>query len=106
MEQNTKKYDVVALGELLIDFAMSGSSEQGSAYNTCICTYISGWRQRFFVLQKSEGANMMLKADEVDYDMIRESKIYETIKCYCSQITSNIKFTFFHKKAQKELQFL
>ena len=25
-----KKYDVVALGELLIDFAMSGQSEQGN----------------------------------------------------------------------------
>lgn len=30
MEQNIRKYDVVALGELLIDFAMAGESEQGN----------------------------------------------------------------------------
>ena len=30
MEKQQKKYDVVALGELLIDFTQSGSSEQGN----------------------------------------------------------------------------
>ena len=35
-EEFMKKYDVVALGELLIDFAMSGSSEQGnSLFEAC-----------------------------------------------------------------------
>ena len=77
-----KKYDVVALGELLIDFTENGKSNQGNPLfeanpggapcnvlamltglghktafigkvgedYTCYGTYLSGRRQRFFIL--------------------------------------------------------
>ena len=92
-----KKYDVAAMGELLIDFTMNGQSEQGNnCFEACPggapcnvlamleklgkktaflgkvgadqfgkllketieeagidCTYVPGWRSRFFLLQKA-----------------------------------------------------
>lgn len=38
-----KKYDVAAMGELLIDFAMNGQSEQGNnCFEACPGTPITG----------------------------------------------------------------
>lgn len=130
-----KKYDVVALGELLIDFAMSGQSEQGNGmFEACpggapcnvlamlnklgkktafigkvgndqfgkdlratiesigvdasglvmdddvhttlalIHTFPDG--DRDFSFYRNPGADMMLRKDEVDYEMIRDSKVF------------------------------
>ena len=130
-----KEYDVIALGELLIDFAVSGQSEQGnslfeacpggapcnvlallnkmgkrtafvgkvgedqfgillrntiteagidasclvtdSAVNTTLAfvhTYPDGDRE--FSFYRDPGADMMLRAEEVDPDFIRRAKIF------------------------------
>lgn len=135
MEQNRKKYDVVALGELLIDFASAGESEQGNQFfeacpggapcnvlamlnklgkktafigkvgkdqfgkllkttieeigietkgllmdeevNTTLAfvhTFPDG--DRDFSFYRNPGADMMLREDEVDYDMIRQAKVF------------------------------
>lgn len=130
-----KKYDVVALGELLIDFAMSGQSEQGNnMFEACpggapcnvlamlnklgkktafigkvgndqfgkllkstieeigidakgllldedvrttlafVHTFPDG--DRDFSFYRNPGADMMLSAEEVDMDMIRDTKVF------------------------------
>lgn len=130
-----KKYDVVALGELLIDFAMSGKSEQGNGmFEACpggapcnvlamlnklgkktafigkvgndqfgkdlratiesigidasglvmdddvhttlalIHTFPDG--DRDFSFYRNPGADMMLNEDEVDYNIIRDAKVF------------------------------
>lgn len=130
-----KKYDVVALGELLIDFAMAGQSEQGNnLFEACpggapcnvlamltklgkktafigkvgndqfgkllketieevgietkglvlddeinttlafVHTFPDG--DRDFSFYRKPGADMMLTEEEVDYDLIRQSKIF------------------------------
>ena len=130
-----KKYDVVALGELLIDFAMSGQSEQGNnVFEACpggapcnvlamlnklgkktaflgkvgndqfgkllkatieeigidaagllmdedvrttlafVHTFADG--DRDFSFYRNPGADMMLAEDEVNYDMIRDTKVF------------------------------
>ena len=130
-----KKYDVVALGELLIDFAPAGHSEQGNQFfeacpggapcnvlamlnklgkktafigkvgkdqfgkllketideigidskgllldekvNTTLAfvhTFPNG--DRDFSFYRNPGADMMLTEDEVDYDMIRQAKVF------------------------------
>ena len=130
-----KKYDVVALGELLIDFAPAGTSEQGNQFfeacpggapcnvlamlnklgkrtafigkvgndqfgkllkgtideigidstgllldeevNTTLAfvhTFPNG--DRDFSFYRNPGADMMLREDEVDYDMIRQAKVF------------------------------
>lgn len=130
-----KKYDVIALGELLIDFPMNGKSEQGNnlfeacpggapcnvlallnkmgkktafvgkvgqdqfgtllrdtiteagidashlvmddSVNTTLAfvhTYPDGDRE--FSFYRNPGADMMLTADEVDSDFIKEAKIF------------------------------
>lgn len=130
-----KRYDVVALGELLIDFAMSGQSEQGNnLFEACpggapcnvlamltklgkktafigkvgddqfgkllkktiedvgieskglvmddkvnttlafVHTFPDG--DRDFSFYRQPGADMMLTEDEVDYDLIRQAKIF------------------------------
>lgn len=135
MEQNAKIYDVVALGELLIDFASAGESEQGNAFfEACpggapcnvlamlnklgkktafigkvgndqfgkvlrstveeigietkgllmddevhttlalVHTFPDG--DRDFSFYRNPGADMMLKEDEVDYDLIRQAKVF------------------------------
>ena len=52
--------DVVALGELLIDFTENGISSQGNPLfeanpggAPCNVSYLSGWRQRFLFLSRS-----------------------------------------------------
>ncbi|MEE1085886.1 MAG: carbohydrate kinase [Schaedlerella sp.] len=135
MEQNIKKYDVIALGELLIDFAVSGKSEQGNQYfeacpggapcnvlamlnklgkttafigkvgrdqfgrllkstieeigidtkgllmdeevNTTLAfvhTFSNG--DRDFSFYRKPGADMMLKEEDIDYNLIRQAKIF------------------------------
>lgn len=130
-----KKYDVTALGELLIDFAMDGKSEQGNdKFEACpggapcnvlamlsklgkktaflgkvgndqfgkllketiddvgidskglrmddeihttlafVHTFPDG--DRDFSFYRKPGADMMLTEDEIDYDMIRQAKIF------------------------------
>lgn len=130
-----KKYDVVALGELLIDFAMSGQSEQGNnVFEACpggapcnvlamlnklgkktafigkvgndqfgkllkatieeigidatgllmdedvrttlafVHTFADG--DRDFSFYRNPGADMMLSEDEVNFDMIRDTKVF------------------------------
>jgi len=130
-----KKYDVVALGELLIDFAPAGHSEQGNQFfeacpggapcnvlamlnklgkktafigkvgndqfgkllkstideigidskgllldeevNTTLAfvhTFPNG--DRDFSFYRNPGADMMLREDEVDYDMIRQAEVF------------------------------
>lgn len=130
-----KRYDVVALGELLIDFAMSGKSEQGNnLFEACpggapcnvlamlaklgkktafigkvgndqfgkllketiedvgieskglimddevnttlafVHTFPDG--DRDFSFYRQPGADMMLTEDEVDYELIRQAKIF------------------------------
>ncbi len=130
-----KKYDVVALGELLIDFAMSGQSEQGNnLFEACpggapcnvlamltklgkktafvgkvgndqfgkllketiedvgidsqgllmdekvnttlafVHTFPDG--DRDFSFYRQPGADMMLTEEEVDYDLIRQAKVF------------------------------
>lgn len=130
-----KKYDVVALGEMLIDFTMNGQSEQGNnMFEACpggapcnvlamlnklgkktafigkvgndqfgkllkstieeigiesrglildkdinttlafVHTFPDGDRE--FSFYRKPGADMMLQEDEVDYDLIRQSKIF------------------------------
>lgn len=130
-----KRYDVVALGEMLIDFTMGGASEQGNhmfeacpggapcnvlamlnklgkktafigkvgndqfgkllkqtieeigieskglivdpGVNTTLAfvhTFPDGDRE--FSFYRKPGADMMLLADEVDYDLIRQAKIF------------------------------
>ncbi len=130
-----KKYDVTALGELLIDFPMNGKSEQGnSLFEACpggapcnvlamlnklerrqrlsarwerisfgqllkdtieeigidargllldqkihttllsVDTFPDGDRE--FSFYRNPGADMMLAEDEVDYDLIRSSKVF------------------------------
>lgn len=130
-----KRYDVVALGELLIDFAMSGRSEQGNdLFEACpggapcnvlamltklgkktafigkvgndqfgkllkqtieevgieskglvmdekinttlafVHTFADG--DRDFSFYRQPGADMMLAEEEVDYDLIRQAKIF------------------------------
>ncbi len=130
-----KKYDVVALGELLIDFAMSGQSDQGNnLFEACPggapCNVLAmltklGKRTAFigkvgndqfgkllketiedvgidskgllmdekvnttlafvhtfpdgdrdFSFYRQPGADMMLTEEEVDYDLIRQAKIF------------------------------
>lgn len=133
--ENTKKYDVVALGEMLIDFAMAGESDQGNnIFEACpggapcnvlamlnklgkktafigkvgndqfgkllkatideigieskgllmddevnttlafVHTFPDG--DRDFSFYRNPGADMMLREDEVDYDMIRQAKVF------------------------------
>lgn len=133
--RDIKKYDVVALGELLIDFAVAGESEQGNQYfeacpggapcnvlamlnklgkktafigkvgndqfgkllkrtideigiesrgllfddevNTTLAfvhTFPDG--DRDFSFYRNPGADMMLKEDEVDYELIRQAKVF------------------------------
>lgn len=135
MTQIEKKYDVVALGEMLIDFAMVGQSEQGNnefeacpggapcnvlamlnklgkktafigkvgndqfgkllkatieeigieakgllmdeAVNTTLAfvhTFPDG--DRDFSFYRNPGADMMLTKEEVDYDLIRQAKVF------------------------------
>lgn len=130
-----KKYDVAAMGELLIDFAMNGQSEQGNnCFEACpggapcnvlamlgklgrktaflgkvgedqfgkllketieevgvdttglrmdqeipttlafVHTFPDG--DRDFSFYRKPGADMMLREDEVDYDVIRQAKIF------------------------------
>ena len=130
-----KKYDVIALGELLIDFTMNGQSEQGNnLFEACpggapcnvlamlnklgrktafigkvgedqfgrllkgtidelgietkglildkeihttlafVHTFPDGDRE--FSFYRKPGADMMLTEDEVDYDLIRQSRIF------------------------------
>ena len=130
-----KKYDVTALGELLIDFAVNGESEQGNQlFEACpggapcnvlamlnklgrktafigkvgddqfgkllkdtitntgieakglvmdkdihttlafVHTFPDGDRE--FSFYRKPGADMMLKEEEVDYDLIRQSKVF------------------------------
>ena len=130
-----KKYDVTALGELLIDFAVNGESEQGNQlFEACpggapcnvlamlnklgrktafigkvgddqfgkllrdtitnigieakglvmdqdihttlafVHTFPDGDRE--FSFYREPGADMMLKEEEVDYDLIRQSKVF------------------------------
>lgn len=130
-----KKYDVVALGELLIDFAMSGQSDQGNnLFEACpggapcnvlamlnklgkktafigkvgndqfgkllkstieeigidgsgllmdddvrttlafVHTFADG--DRDFSFYRNPGADMMLSEEEVDFDMIRDTKVF------------------------------
>ena len=130
-----KKYDVVAMGELLIDFAMNGQSEQGNnCFEACpggapcnvlamlgklgrktaflgkvgedqfgkllketieevgvdttglrmdqeipttlafVHTFSDG--DRDFSFYRKPGADMMLREEEVDYDVIRQAKIF------------------------------
>ena len=130
-----KKYDVVALGELLIDFAMSGQSEQGNnVFEACpggapcnvlamlnklgkktafigkvgndqfgkllkatieeigidatgllmdedvrttlafVHTFADG--DRDFSFYRNPGADMMLSEEEVNFDMIRDTKVF------------------------------
>ena len=130
-----KKYDVVAMGELLIDFAMNGQSEQGNnCFEACpggapcnvlamlgklgrktaflgkvgedqfgkllketieevgvdttglrmdqeipttlafVHTFPDG--DRDFSFYRKPGADMMLREEEVDYDVIRQAKIF------------------------------
>lgn len=130
-----KKYDVTALGELLIDFAMNGQSEQGNnCFEACpggapcnvlamlgklgkktafigkvgddqfgrllkdtieevgidttglrmdqeipttlafVHTFPDG--DRDFSFYRKPGADMMLREEEVDYDLIRQAKIF------------------------------
>ncbi len=145
-----KKYDVTALGELLIDFAVNGESEQGNQlFEACpggapcnvlamlnklgrktafigkvgddqfgkllkdtitntgieakglvmdqdihttlafVHTFPDGDRE--FSFYRKPGADMMLKENEVDYDLIRQSKVFhfgtlsmtdEPVECY------------------------
>ena len=130
-----KKYDVAAMGELLIDFAMNGQSEQGNnCFEACpggapcnvlamlgklgrktvflgkvgedqfgkllketieevgvdttglrmdqeipttlafVHTFPDG--DRDFSFYRKPGADMMLREEEVDYDVIRQAKIF------------------------------
>ena len=130
-----KVYDVVAMGEMLVDFAMSGTSEQGNnMFEACpggapcnvlamlnklgkktafigkvgndqfgkllkstieeigieskallmdenvnttlafVHTFPDG--DRDFSFYRNPGADMMLREEEVDYDMIRQSKVF------------------------------
>ena len=132
---NEKTYDVVALGEMLVDFAMAGESEQGNTmFEACpggapcnvlamlnklgkktafigkvgndqfgkllrftieeigieskalltdnnvnttlafVHTFPDG--DRDFSFYRNPGADMMLTEDEVDYEMIKQSKIF------------------------------
>lgn len=131
----SKQYDVVALGEMLIDFTMNGHSDQGNGmFEACpggapcnvlamlnkldkktafigkvgndqfgrllrstieeigiesrglildeevkttlafVHTFPDGDRE--FSFYRKPGADMMLKEDEVDYDLIRQTKIF------------------------------
>lgn len=133
--QDIKKYDVVALGELLIDFAVAGESDQGNQYfeacpggapcnvlamlnklgkktafigkvgndqfgkllkrtideigieskglllddevNTTLAfvhTFPDG--DRDFSFYRNPGADMMLREEDVDYDLIRQAKVF------------------------------
>lgn len=135
MTQIEKKYDVVALGEMLIDFAMVGQSEQGNnEFEACpggapcnvlamlnklgkktafigkvgndqfgkllkatieeigieskgllmdeevnttlafVHTFPDG--DRDFSFYRNPGADMMLTKEEVDYDLIRQAKVF------------------------------
>lgn len=135
MMQMEKKYDVVALGEMLIDFAMVGESEQGNhVFEACpggapcnvlamlnklgkktafigkvgndqfgkllkttmeeigidskgllldkdvnttlafVHTFPDG--DRDFSFYRNPGADMMLRKEEVDYDLIRQAKVF------------------------------
>lgn len=135
MMQMEKKYDVVALGEMLIDFAMVGESEQGNhVFEACpggapcnvlamlnklgkktafigkvgndqfgkllkttieeigieskglllddevnttlafVHTFPDG--DRDFSFYRNPGADMMLGKEEVDYDLIRQAKVF------------------------------
>ena len=97
-----KKYDVIALGELLIDFTMNGESEQGNdqfgtllrktlneagidtsnlftddEVNTTLAfvhTLADGDRE--FSFYRNPGADMMLKEDEIDEDFLSQAKIF------------------------------
>ena len=53
------KFDVVALGELLIDFTMNGESEQGNP-----------------LFEANPGADMMLTAAELPAELITQTKIF------------------------------
>ena len=100
-----KIYDVTALGEMLIDFAVNGESEQGNQlFEACPggapCNVLAMLnklgRKTAFIgkvgddqfgkllrdtitnigIEAKPGADMMLKEEEVDYDLIRQSKVF------------------------------
>ena len=66
-----KKYDVVALGELLIDFTENGKSNQG---NPLFEANPGG--DRDFSFYRNPGADMMLNKEEICEDIIKETKIF------------------------------
>ena len=112
-----KKYDVIALGELLIDFTMNGQSEQGNnMFEACpggapcnvlallnkmgkntiteagidasnlmvdenvnttlafVHTFPDGDRE--FSFYRNPGADMMLTADEVNPEVVKDTKVF------------------------------
>ena len=110
-----KRYDVTAMGEMLIDFTMNGQSEQGNnLFEACpggapcnvlamlnklgkktafigkvgedqfgrllkgtlafVHTFPDGDRE--FSFYRKPGADMMLKETDVDYELIRQSRVF------------------------------
>ena len=99
-----KQFDVIAMGELLIDFTMNGQSEQGnnmfeacpggapcnvlamlntsnlmidSEVNTTLAfvhTFPDGDRE--FSFYRNPGADMMLTEDEIDSEFIKQAKLF------------------------------
>ena len=53
-EKKMKKYDVVAMGELLIDFTENGKSEQGNGFRVMCYPYWQRWEKRPGLSEKWE----------------------------------------------------
>lgn len=71
---STKVYDVVALGELLIDFTQNGKSAQGNGLfeanpGGAPCNVLA-------TFYRNPGADMMLTADEVKEELVASAKIF------------------------------
>ena len=104
-----KKYDVIALGELLIDFTQNGLSEQGNGlfeanpggapcnvlsmlnnlgigtenllmdnevHTTLALVHTFADGDRDFSFYRNPGADMMLTVDELNLDLVRDTRIF------------------------------
>ena len=85
-----KKYDVIALGELLIDFTENGQSVNqnplleanpgGAPCNVLAMlqnfVHTAADGDRSFSFYRNPGADMMLTKDEIDYSKIEDAKIF------------------------------
>lgn len=69
-----KRYDVLAMGELLIDFTENAVSGQGNTLLAFVHTAPDG--DRDFSFYRNPGADMMLTAAEVREDLIAASRLF------------------------------